>query len=306
MSPRRTWWHLEGSGRVPTEYDIATSRLLYYPGRGFEVELPLSGWYERHQTGSPFACDDWERFRDPRATTYSHYVALQSAKEAHVDALFEAIERADGDRHLGAAWLSVLEEIVPPARYLFHGLQMAACYVAHMAPSGRIAICAMFQAADEMRRLQRFAYRMAQLRTVHPEFGADARRTWEEHPAWQGVREALERLLATYDWGEAFVALDAVLKPRVDAFFGGTLARAAVEAGEPLWAEVLASLERDTAWHREWSDALLAVAAGGGAASDAAVARWRRHWDALADSAAQGLGALLSAPSAPAARRVRR
>jgi toluene monooxygenase system protein E len=305
VSPRRTYWHLEGSAHVPTEYDVATSRLLYYIGRGFEVDLPLSGWYERHQTGSPFACDDWERFRDPRETTYSRYVAIQSVKEAHVDALFDAIERAESDRSIGAARLVVLEEIVAPARYLFHGLQMAACYVAHMAPSGRIAICAMFQAADEMRRLQRFAYRMAQLRSARPEFGAGARHAWEEHPAWQGAREAVERLLATYDWGEAFVALNVVLKPRIDAFFGGAFARAAGEAGEPLWAEILASLDQDSVWHRAWSDALLAVAAGN-AASDAAVVRWRLHWDALAEPAAKGLDALLSAPPSQAPRRGRR
>jgi toluene monooxygenase system protein E len=305
VSPRRTYWHLEASGRVPTEYEIATSRLLYYPGRGFEVDLPLSGWYERHQAGSAFTCDDWERFRDPRATTYSRYVAIQAGKEAHVDALFDAIERPGADRDLAADWLAVLEEVIPPARYLFHGLQMAACYVAHMAPSGRIAICAMFQAADEMRRLQRFAYRMAQLRVSRPAFGADARRIWEEHPAWQGVREALERLLATWDWGEAFVALDAVLKPRIDAFFSGAFAHASRAAGEPLWAEILASLDQDAAWHREWSDALLAVAAEGGT-PEAAVARWRQHWSALADPAAEGLDTLLAAPSASAPRRARR
>jgi toluene monooxygenase system protein E len=290
---------------VPTEYDIATSRLLYYVGRGFEVDLPLSGWYERHQAGSPFTCDDWERFRDPRETTYSRYVAIQSVKEAHVDALFEAVERAEADRSVSAAWLAVLEEVVAPARYLFHGLQMAACYVAQMAPSGRIAICAMFQAADEMRRLQRYAYRMAQLRSARPEFGARARQVFEEHPEWQGAREALERLLGTYDWGEAFVALNAVLKPRIDAFFGGAFARAAREAGEPLWAEILASLDQDSAWHLAWGDALLAVAAGS-AVSDAAVARWRLHWTALAEPAAKGLDALLPAPPAVATRRGRR
>ncbi len=294
MSARRTYWHLEASERVPTEYEIATSRILYYAGRGFEVDLPLSGWYERYQQGSPFACADWERFRDPRATTYSRYVAIQASKEALVDALFESIERADSDRSLGSAWVAVLEQVVAPARYLFHGFQMAACYVAQMAPSGRIAICAMFQAADEMRRLQRYAYRMAGLRSAVPGFGGGARQLWEEHPAWQGAREAVERLLATYDWGEAFVALNAVLKPRIDAFFGGSFARATAAAGEPLWAEILASLDQDCAWHREWSDALLSVV---DRASDEVVANWRLSWGALAEPAAKGLDSLLIAPA---------
>ncbi|HKA15629.1 MAG TPA: hypothetical protein VKH41_11475 [Myxococcota bacterium] len=296
MSPRRTYWHLEGSERVPTEYDIATSRILYYAGRGFEVDLPLSDWYRTYQADSPFQCADWERFRDPRATTYARYVAIQAGQESVVDALFESIERADADRSQSAAWLAALEQIVPPARYLFHGLQMAACYVGQMAPSGRIAICAAFQAADEMRRLQRFAYRMAQLRRAVPGFGDGARQVWEDHPAWQGAREAIERLLATWDWGEAFVALDLVLKPQIDRFFGGAFARAAAAAGEPLWAEILASLDQDGAWHREWADALLSTVEATSRDSRAAVEGWRRRWGSLAGGAAKGLESLLAPP----------
>jgi toluene monooxygenase system protein E len=205
-------------------------------------------------------------------------------------------KRDDADRGRDATWLAALERIVPPARHLFHGLQMAACYVAQMAPSGRIAICAMFQAADEMRRLQRFAYRMALLRRAVPGFGDGARAIWEDDPAWQGAREAVERVLATYDWGEAFVALDLVLKPRIDAFFGGAFARAATAAGEPLWAEVLASLEQDGAWHREWSGALASLIEARGGEARASLERWRRHWIALAESAGRGLESLLIAP----------
>ncbi len=161
-----------------------------------------------------------------------------------------------------------------------------------MAPAGRIAICAMFQAADEMRRLQRFAYRMALVRRAVPRFGDGARHLFEELPAWQGAREALERLLATYDWGEAFVALNGVLKPRIDAFFGGAFARAAAAAGEPLWVEILGSLDEDSAWHRNWSSALLA-------SSDAraSVDEWRLKWGALAEPAIKGLESLLTPAS---------
>jgi toluene monooxygenase system protein E len=173
------------------------------------------------------------------------------------------------------------------------GLQMAACYVGSMAPAGRIAICAMFQAADEMRRLQRFAYRMALLRRAAPGFGDRARELWEDHPVWQRSREAVERLLATPDWGEAFVALDLVLKPRIDGFFGGAFARAAAAAGEPLWAEILASLDRDCAWHRDWSGALWSRVEAGGSDGREAVEGWRRRWSALADPAVAGLASLL-------------
>ena len=40
---------------------------------------------------------------------------------------------------------------------------MRAAYVAQMAPSSRITNCASFQTGDEMRRVQRIAYRTVQL-----------------------------------------------------------------------------------------------------------------------------------------------
>src|SRR4051812_18131022 len=75
-----TYAHLAAAaarGQAPSDYEIATSRLHYYVGRGFEVAVPLGEWYRRYQAASPLACDDWDRFVDPRQTTYASYVALQ-------------------------------------------------------------------------------------------------------------------------------------------------------------------------------------------------------------------------------------
>src|SRR5204863_1759615 len=65
VPPLRTYSHLEGQRRIPSEYEIVTTNLLYYPARGFEVEVPVRAWYDRHQRGGGLACSDWERFRDP-------------------------------------------------------------------------------------------------------------------------------------------------------------------------------------------------------------------------------------------------
>ena len=72
--------------RIPSDYEIGTSRLLYYVARGgFEVNLPTSAWYQRHQVASPLSCGGrwelFETFEDPRATTYGSYVRLQRDQE---------------------------------------------------------------------------------------------------------------------------------------------------------------------------------------------------------------------------------
>ena len=71
---QRTYWHLQNDGRVPSEYEITTSRLLYYPERGFEVRSPVGRWVAEQQAQAALRMDDWDRFVDPRATTYASYV----------------------------------------------------------------------------------------------------------------------------------------------------------------------------------------------------------------------------------------
>jgi toluene monooxygenase system protein E len=254
---QRTYWHLTELGRKPTDYDIASSRLLYYPDRGFETAVPLAAWYRKHQHDCELACRDWERFRDPRETTYARYVEL-------------------------------------------HGLQMVAAYIAHMAPSGRIVIAAMMQAADETRRTERLAYRMRQLQDIDPGFGADARTRWETDPSWQPLRELIERLLVTYDWGEAFVALACVVKPRFDALFTTHLADVARRAGDDAFANVMFSLGEDSRWHRDWARALLDVALADRPENRTVIDGWIARWSPLAVRAVAALGPSL-APDAAAA-----
>src|SRR5947207_3111990 len=82
--------------------------------------------------------------------TCASYTELQAGKETHVAALFAALESPE---HAPAAdWVRTLELAVGPWRFAVHGLQMIAAHVGALAPAGRIAIAASFQAADELRR----------------------------------------------------------------------------------------------------------------------------------------------------------
>ncbi|TMA75686.1 MAG: hypothetical protein E6J77_23315 [Deltaproteobacteria bacterium] len=59
--------------------------------------------------------------------------------------------------------------------------------------SGRVAVAALFQTADEMRRVHRLAYRMRQLQESHARFGFESRAVWQEDPIWQPLPEVVER-----------------------------------------------------------------------------------------------------------------
>jgi len=295
MKPR-TYSHLEHLGRRPSDYEVTTSNLLYYPARGFAVKVPVERWYQVYQRGSLLRSGDWEGFADPRATTYSRYVALMREKEIFVEGLLSSIE-PDYDRGLSEAWMTRLERVLTPLRYPTHGLQMTASYVGQMAPSGRVVVTCAFQAADELRRVQFLAYRMRQLQYSHASFGESAKNVWLGDPMWQPLRALIERMLVTYDFGEALVLLNLVVKPLYEELFFRQFAQLALSQGDHILERALHSLYEDGVWHRDWMAALLRHVFTDRPENRGVVERWvSRHYP-IALAAMAEFAPLFAAPA---------
>jgi toluene monooxygenase system protein E len=290
MPQQKTYWHLLQQKRMPTEYEIVTSKLLCYTGEGFtgkrfELDVPLKDWYRRYQEESPLVCSSWEKFRDPRETTYTKYTYVQREKEIFVDGILDEIEITGYDAHLRPAWLHTLARVVAPFRYPGHGFQMIASYIGQMAPSGRITITAALQSADEMRRIQRIAYRIRQLQQIYPGFAADSKTLWETDSLWQPLREVVEKLLIAYDWAESFVALNLVLKPLIDQLFMKHLSNLALCEDDYLLGQVFYSLNEDCQWHRQWSECLVRMALEDDVRNKDTIQAWINRWYPLATRA---------------------
>src|SRR6201995_4281978 len=162
---RKTSPRLAAGRPVPLEYELVSTDLHYNPPMRFELPAanPVIAWYYRYREGSALRARDWERFSDPRRTTYRAYTVLQDGREDVVDGLLREVDDTGYDRNLDPEWVRFLDRWYSPLRFPVHGLQMLAAYVAQMAPASRITNCAAFQAGDEMRRVQRIAYRTVQL-----------------------------------------------------------------------------------------------------------------------------------------------
>jgi toluene monooxygenase system protein E len=298
MPQQKTYWHLLQQKRMPSEYDIVTSKLLCYTGEGFtgkrfELDVPLKDWYRRYQEESPLVCSSWEKFRDPRETTYSKYTGLQRKKEVFVDGILDEIELTGYDAHLRPTWLHIFPRVVAPFRYPGHGFQMTASYIGQMAPSGRITIVATLQSADEMRRIQRIAYRIRQLQHLYPGFAEDSRSLWQTDSMWQPLREVVEKLLVTYDWAESFVGLNLVLKPLIDELFMNYLSELAVYEDDYLLGQIFYSLSEDCLWHRQWSESLVRMAMEDNAHNRDTIQRWINQWHPLAAGAVHTFASLI-------------
>ena len=298
-APRRTYLCLEGQRRKPSDYEITTTGLLYYPARGFEVETPVWQHYLEYQRGGMLACPHWESFEDPEHTTYSTYVARRRDQETFLDRLFERPPAA-----LAPA-LKPLLALLSALRFPLHGWQMTAAYVGSLAPSGRISVAALFQAADELRRIQRLCQWLARSGLPTAELDALGRELWQQHVAFQPLRRLSEELLVTYDWGEALVGLNGVIKPVFDRLLFEQLAVVAKRHDDEVLEQTLKSLAEDGRWHEAWSGRLLTMLveshAPNAEAIERATARFRPQLLAATRDLLDAFGELLGDTAARAA-----
>lgn len=304
--PRRkqkSYSMLGAKRRMPTEYELTSSKLHYHYPRNFELsnENPVSQWYFKHREGSPLQAQDWETFADPNKTTYTKYNGGQNAKETVVDGLLREIDASDYDQTLSPGWVDFLHHWYGPLRYPAHGLQMMSAYVAQMAPASRITNCGAFQAADEMRRLQRIAYRSAQLH-AHLDSAPPQEHQgfWQEAEGFQPLRELIERAMIVYDFGEAFTVLNFVVKPHVDSLLNEELAgRLAASNGDTILREIHFSLHEDAQWHRAWSSELARTLIADTPANEAIMNEWVAKWTPLAVRAVEGLASVFETAPVP-------
>lgn len=307
----KTWSQLAaGARRKPSEYEVVSHNLIYHHDRApapFEINpaAPLNEWYLRHREGSAFRVDDWNEFRDPHRLTYRAYIEQQNRRETYLDGIVDRFEAAGARGRLAPDWVDVLSRVHLTSRYSCHVLQMAAMYLAQISPSSYIANCAEFQAADEMRRIQRIAYRAKALSLEFGEHLADpatARGIWEDDEAWQPMRRCLEELLVAYDYGEAFVALNLCVKPLHDAFFISALSAVAQQEGDEELVLTLDDVGLDSDRSKDWSKALLAYAIDKRPDNREAVAGWIDTWRPRAEAAVAAASAMLADRAWPADR----
>jgi toluene monooxygenase system protein E len=288
----KTWSKLAGNKRRPSEYEIVTTNLQTrhrHRDQAYELspapDLEMNNWYQKNVFDSPLQHDDWEEFRDPDGLIYRMYTRMQDSQEDYIDGLIDEHDDVEHDKGLPAQWLDVLEQLYTPRRYLQSALQMNAAYILQIAPASTLTACAGFQEGDEFRWLSRTAYRARELQNAHPDrgFGTSERESWEQSPAWQGLRELMEKVLITYDWGENFVTANLVAKVAADETLR-QLGATARHFGDPLLYLMVDNQLRDSDRSRRWSAAVVEFCRAREGNSEA-VSGWIEKWMPLARNA---------------------
>jgi toluene monooxygenase system protein E len=305
LKPLKTWSHLAARRRKPSEYEIVSANLHYNDRDAnapyeLDPDLAMNQWCKKNTFGSPLKHDDWNAFRDPEEVVYRSYNMMQDGQENYVFGLFDQFNSREHDKSLDPRWAGSLARLYTPARYLFHTVQMASAYVGQMAPASTITNCNYFQMADSFRWLSHTAYRTKELSLAFADKGlaTDERHYWETDAAWQGFRELMEKVLVTWDWAEAFVALSLVAKPAIDEAVLRKLGESARHNGDMLLGLLNDAQLIDAARHRRWATALVTMSLEKPGNAEV-IQGWIAKWEPLADQAIEAYcGALADVPGA--------
>ncbi|GEL26925.1 hypothetical protein PSU4_58790 [Pseudonocardia sulfidoxydans NBRC 16205] len=297
----RTWSAFGDIRRRPSEYEIVTHQTNWTLREGRKAPLegnpssPGNLWLTAYREKSPLQVQDWDGFRDPDAHTYRSYVVMQDEQESQISGLLEQYGSAESDAASTPTWRHTLSQVFTPSRFLLHGAQQIEAYIGYVAPSSYITNAAALAAADLLRRVTQVSYRTRELQIADPHggFATGERGLWQTSQAWQPTRKATELALITFDWAEAFTALNLVLLPTLDDVLLRQLGEVARDNGDELTWLVNSHLARDSERRARWSGALVRHALDQRAGNADVLNKWIAKWSVRADAAANGLGTLL-------------
>ena len=307
LKPLKTWSHLAGRRRKPSEYEIVSANLHYNdkrPDSPYELDpnMFMNEWYKKNTFATPLKHVDWNSFRDPEEVIYRTYNMMQDGQETYVFGLFDQFNNREHDKALDPRWAGTLARLYTPSRYLFHTVQMASAYIGQISPASTITNCNYFQMADSFRWVSHTSYRTKELSTAFPDkgFAVDERKYWENDPCWQGFRELMEKALTVWDWGEAIVVNSLIAKPAIEESVLRKLGESARHNGDTLLGLLTDAQLLDAARHRRWATALVKMALETPGNAEV-IQGWIAKWEPLADKAIEAYcGALPDVSNAAA------
>lgn len=194
-------------------------------------------------------------FTDPRQFYYAPYVTSRAAMSEAFGATLGYLESRGLLERLPEAWRDLLAQLVIPLRHYESGAQLVSTAAARFGFGTTITQCAAYAAFDRTGNAQLISRLGIALDGGTAGLLEDAKTSWLEDEALQGLRRLIEETIVEQDWGLALVALDVTDQLLYRVLFAH-LDDAALLGGAPgysLAAQHLTDWFKD---QRRWLDAL--------------------------------------------------
>lgn len=249
----RSYNYFEPKGRRATKYEDVTVDVQPDPEK-YLTQGWILGWangdigYDPNWT--KVKSSDWHRFRDPNEEWERTFYINNSNSVRQVRQNIENAKSENVFEDWNKNWLPILAKHMSAFAHADHGLGM---YV--FMPAQRAAMSNMHNNAiavncmHKLRTAQDILLYNMELEEI---FGSDDfdgtihQTVWMEDPAWQGVRENVERIINAKDWAETTFAANIVFEPLVSELFRSQfMMRFAPAHGDFLSPSVIGVSERE-------------------------------------------------------------
>ena len=207
-----------------------------YPGSGGKgYDWPAHGWHE---------------FRDPNEewelTLYRYNANVVRQLNQNID----AARQSKAFEQWNPNWVRFVERNVGAWMHVDHGLGLYLYANANRrAPTNMHNNAISVNSMHRIRAAQDLAlYNLTLSEEIIGFDGTAHMETWNEDPAWQGIRKTAEQLTAVDDWCEAIFAANVVFEPLVGELFRSSLVQhAAPRNGDFVTPTVIGAEEYDFA-----------------------------------------------------------
>jgi propane monooxygenase small subunit len=182
--------------------------------------------------GYPWPAHGWHEFRDPNEewelTLYRYNANVVRQLNQNVDAARQSKAFEQWNRN----WVRFVERHVGAWMHVDHGLGLYLFANANRrGPTNMHNTAISVNSMHLIRAAQDLAlYNLTLTEEIEGFDGAAHITTWNEDPAWQGVREVSEELTSIDDWAEAVFAANVVFQPLVGELFRSSLVQQASPA----------------------------------------------------------------------------
>ncbi len=307
-SDSRSYNYFTPKGRRATKYEDVTVDVQPDPDK-YLTQGWILGWangdigYDANWT--KIKSSDWHRFRDPNEEWEKTYYVNNSNSIRQIQQSIENAKSENIFENWDKSWLDIISRHVSTWSHADQGLGM---YV--FMPAQRAAMSNMHNNAiavncmHKLRTAQDIILYNLELSEIfsEEEFNPTAHKeAWMEDPAWQGVRENVERIMNATDWAETTFASNIVFEPLVGELFRSQFVmRFAPLHGDSLTPTLIGVSERefnerDLAYTRDMMQDMLEDEEHGDQ-NRQLMQEWLDEWVPYSMAAAKGLEPIWSEP----------
>jgi propane monooxygenase small subunit len=198
--------------------------------------------------GYDWPATGWHEFRDPNEEWELSLYRYNSNVVRQVTQNVEAARRSKAFEQWNPNWVRFVERHVGAWMHVDHGLGLYLFANANRrAPTNMHNTAIAVNSMHRIRAAQDLAlYQLTLSEEIEAFDGSVHLDTWNNDPAWQGVRDNAERLTAIDDWCEAIFAANVVFEPLVGELFRSHLVQqAAPRNGDFITPTIVGAEEYD-------------------------------------------------------------